>query len=548
MNNNNNIFIKSFIFFTFFISSIFFINAIEIQVKINETSTLTDLNVGSYSLVTEGILELYNPSNVSRVYEFNIPLKIDSLVGMSKLDYDNTSQRFNFKFNSIHGYFIEPNETIKTKYRIFGLLNYNIFEETNSRKISILEYYSSPMEFSSNINLFLQKPQREGFEYDLNGSLTNTPGSNLTSRLISAGIRNPTDFSLFAKELKVYKTSIADPFFKNGDILKTFNNYSIDSFSKEIVDLFDYNSSEDSVYWVSSNFVINYFLDSNYNNIFNKKSSASTSKGGDLILPNSDNKIFLDSILLKKSVDKTVVKIGDEVKVYLRIVNVNNFAVENLTIFDSIPEGYEIKDVSTSVKINSGELTFNIDKVGNYETYVITYTLKNKNDLNGITYLKPAQLNFKSEDIFSDGVLLINGLLAEEKIFVQKEIVYVDSKYAKVVIKVKNLGSIKVEEILISDNLDENSSVKEISKVFFKRGSWIIKSLSPGEEWQVSYLIERNANLNSLPNVYGIDKTKVFGSLVSSEEIITIFQEPPKAIEKVGMAFAVGLLVLYLLF
>jgi len=552
------IFNKSFLRLSFFIilllfSNLILVNSANVKVNIVENSTVVKLLTGQYSLVAEGTLEIVNPSNFSRVYEFNIPLSLDALVGINQINLDSTSSKFNFKYDKIKGYFIEPNSSIRTKYKIFGLLNYDISNVTSSSNISVFEYYTKPFEMYSNVNLFLQKPQREGFEFYLNG--TPKSSTNVTNtRLVSAGINNPTDFSFFAKELKLYRTTVSDPYFRNGELLRTITNFSINPLSFEELNLFDHNSSTSSVYWMSSNFLMNYDLTS-INSLINEieqrpetSSSSGGSGGSSHFIMQNNTKQFQDSVLLKKSVDKTMIGLGAEVKVSLRVVNINNFKLYNLSIVDIIPKGYEIKDVSSSVKISGGKLSFNIAEVDNYETFLITYILKNKNSVNGITYLKPAVLISNNVSIFSDGVLLINDLLSKKKVFVQKEITYINDKYAKVSIKVKNLGSSLVEDILVVDNIDKNAILKEISKLFFERGSWRIKSLSPGSEWEVTYLVNRDVKLNALPNIYGVDKTKVYGTLVSSEEIVTVFKEPPKTIEKVGMVFAVGLLVFYLLF
>lgn len=73
----------------------------------------------------------------------------------------------------------------------------------------------------------------------------------------------------------------------------------------------------------------------------------------------------------------------------------------------------------------------------------------------------------------------MNALLPEEKIFVQKEVKFVDDDFARVTIKVRNLGGVPVEDLLVSDFIDENAIVKDISQVFSeKRGVWKIKNLN----------------------------------------------------------------------
>lgn len=531
-----------------FSGSVFSINT---KITIDENSEIKKLLNGGYTLDADGTISIYNPSNVSKIYEFNFPLELDALIGINKISIGDSSSRFEFNYDKIKGYMIGPNETIETGYHIYGMLNSNLYEKM-SNQMSVLEYYVSDFNLASNAIINLQKPQQEGFEYNINGSLNSTPTGNST-RLVSAGVRNPSDYDYMIKEIRLYKTDVADPFFNDGELVKKFFNISVGPFEFKDVDFFDYESNDQSVYWVSSDVIVKSNLISTSEKKYSeqiKKSTAGSdspsSGGGGIYIGNKDDAI--NSLLLKKSVDKTMVRSGEEVKVMLRVININDFELEGLLVSDEIPQGYEIKDASDRVKLKNGKIEFLIDKIEGYGTEVITYSLQNKNEYKGITYLKPASLTYKNDSIYSEGVLLINELLPEKKIFVQKEVKYIDEKFAKVTIKVKNLGAIELSDLLVSDFIDENSIMKEISQIFYEKGVWKIKSLRAGEEWEVSYLIERNEDLDKLPNVFGVEKTNIYGTLVSSEEVVTIFNEEPRTIEKVGLGLAVGLLVFYLLF
>jgi hypothetical protein len=243
---------------------------------------------------------------------------------------------------------------------------------------------------------------------------------------------------------------------------------------------------------------------------------------------------------------------GEEVEVTIRVINVNDYDVDDLVLYDYIPENYEYVEVDSDSKINNGRITFSIDNISSYGTKVFKYKIRNNDELKGIAYLEPAKLVYEDENYFSDGVLLVNTMIDEEdRIFVQKEIEYIDDDFAKVTIKVKNLASVTVEDILITEDMDDNAVIKDISKLFHdgNRGVWMIKSLKPGEEWEVSYLTDRNSNIYTLTNAYGLGVDgEVLGTLISSEEVVTVFKDEPGLIEKVGLGIAVGLLVVYLLF
>lgn len=516
------------------------IYATKVLVNVTETSTLTKLVGGSYSIKAQGTLEIKNPSLVSKVYDVIIPLDLDSLIGINKISIDNSSNSFEFNSEEIKGYIINPNSSIKVGYEIFGLLSYDLYSVMASNQ-TVFEYYTSSYDFSSSTILNLQKPTQE------NTSVVNS------SRLISAGIRNPTDFDYFAKDLTVYKTDVANPFFDDGEVLASVYNISIDPFGFQEFDFFDRTSRNDSVYWISSNVLINHndFYTFDRNLVYQQEQIKSEGGGGGSGFDSPFGALDkLNSLFIKKDVSSNLIRLNEPFEVTLRIVNVNNFKLKNVTVFDEIPNGYDILNMSERVKINEGgKIEFNIKNIDEYDTYVIKYKLVNTNEIRGITYLKPAILHYDENDYFSDGVLLVNELLSKKKIFIQKEIDNYDEEFARVTIKVKNLGAIRVENILITDFIEPNLILKEISKTFHDgRGVWKIKSLNAGEEWEVSYLVEKNSQLDYLPNVFGVDKSEVFGTIISSGEVTLVYGEEPRTIERVGIGLAAFLLVIYLLF
>ena len=549
MKNFINLLIIVFVFSISFFS----LYSTEIEVSIVEDATSTKLLSGSYSLDVDGVIELHNPSNVSKVYEYSIPLNLDSLIGISQENVDNTSSNFDFSFDRIKGYLLGPNETIRTGYNIYGLVSYDVFSKVSQYE-SVLEYYSD-FEFVPKAVLSLQKPEREGIRYNEDGSLNNSEGENTSKRLVTAGIRNPTDFLLDVENVNIYATTADDPMFKSGSLLTSFTNISLLPFAFRELDFFDPSSVNNSVYWISSKFLIQTDVITNITRISKeqKRSSGgggggSSGGGGGSFGSPADEVNLSETVLIKKSVDKTVVRSGDEFIVYLTIVNTGDSSFENLQVTDEIPSGYEVKDISLEAKISNSLLEFTIDELEGYSSNVISYTLSNNNGVSGITYLKPAELVYDSETLFSEGVLVINDLLPDKKVFVQKEVDIVDDTFARVTLRVRNLGSISIDDLLVTDDIPDDVIVKEISQIFFERGSWRINTLLPGEEWEVSYLVERNPTLDNLPKVFGIEQENVYGTLISSAEIVTIFQEKPRTIEKVGLVVSVGLLIFYLLF
>lgn len=554
---------KTLVFLITLVFLVFTVNsAVLPQINVSEFTDVKKLVNGKYSVVADGTLRVKNPSNVSKIYELSIPFDFDSLVGINKkkfdLPYHQHMDRFEFDFDEITTYMLEPKEELLVGYHIYGILDYDIYTKLLEQNTTLFNYYAS-YDVASNMIINLQKPQREGYIYNNETEIIDTP-DNLTSRLISSNIRNPTEFSATIRDLKFYKSDTAEPMFDSGGIIKTYENISVEPFGFMEVDFFDDQSDDNTVYWVSYDVYLDYHLLQNLNRLtleIEKKDGGGKGGGGGGGMwrgnagsdNSSEDNIFLDSILIKKDVNKTVVRSDEEFKVILRVVNVNEMAINDLVLRDFIPENYEIKDVSDGIKItNSTNLEVSIDEVEGYGTYVLEYTLVNKDELKGITYLKPAILEYSGKEFFSDGVLVINEILPDKKLFVQKEISYVDDEFMRVTIKLKNLGNIPIKDIILSEDLDDDLIIKEISQLFDEKGLWKIRELRPGEEWELSYLTERGANVENIPNIFGVDKSSVYGTLISGGEVLMIYNEESKLFEKVGLGLAVGLLIIYLLF
>jgi hypothetical protein len=566
--------ILKFLFSVFFLISLFNIGfSIKPIIDINETIDINYLN--SYdkaSVKVRGILEITNPSLIDTIYEISIPINLDSLIGFSKeeiyemveknisIPNSNLTQiisenvlrddGFSFDYNKIKAQLLGPTETFKVGYSFYGLVNYNIANETIDKNISFLEYYADDFNLLTNIVINLQKANREGNRAINNSYVYDSGSENFSKRLVSTDVQNPTGFDFILHELKVYRTDSSNPMYGGGDLLKSFNNMTFDPYEFQTLDAFDYNADAYSVYWVSSKFVTQNIIKNNLvSNIqFNEPSegggSNSGGSGGGIYFPDE-----VSNLLIKKTSDKTLIGSGEEFTVTISVINLGFGTLDDLTLLDEIPSNHIISDVSKGVKIeDESKLIFDIKQVEPYGEYTVSYTLVNKDTLKGVTYLKPASIEHEEKIYFSDGVLIISELLPDKKVYVQKQIEFVSDEFSKVTITVKNLGTNILRDLLVSELIDQNAILKEISQVFDKRGVWNIKSLGPGEEWEVTYLVERNSKIETLPNVFGVDSDDVFGTLVFSEEVITIFQEQPKTVEKIGMIVAVGLLVFYLLF
>jgi hypothetical protein len=572
---NQKIKIISFISFSFFILFSIISQGYSLKPIINITESINIDYLNSYekaSVKVQGILEITNPSTIDTIFEISIPISLDSLIGFSQeniyeltevnvsIPSSNSSKLvkktilrddgFSFEYNKIKAQLLEPNKTFKVGYSFFGLVNYDIAKETVDKNISFLEYYSDEFTLLSSVIINLQKANREGNRAINDEYIYESGSENTSKRLVSTDVQNPTSFDLYLEELKVFRTDSSNPMYGGGDLLKTFKDINFTPYKFQTLDVFDYSADAYSVYWVSSKLVIQNIINVNLvSNIDFIKPSDNTGTtgggdGGEIYFPEEKS-----NLLIKKTVDKTLIGSGEEFTVSITVINLGFGTLDALTLLDEMPIHHIISDVSKGVKIeDETNLIFDIKQIEPYGDYIVSYTLVNRDTLKGVTYLKPASINFEEKTYFSDGVLIISELLPDKKVYVQKKIEFISDKFSKITITVKNLGTNILRDLLVSEIIDNNAIIKEISQVFDKRGIWNIKSLGPGEEWEVNYLVERNSQIETLPNLFGVDSDDVFGTLIFSEEVITIFQEQPKTVEKIGMIVAVGLLVFYLLF
>lgn len=524
------------------------INAVDIIAEVSENVTVTDIGSNEYSILANGVISFTNPSLEHTVYEFRLPIELDSFVNIgpsvSTNDFDYTS-------SSVKGYIIDPNQTISTNYTIYGVINFNAYNNLTLNNISMLEHYSNfSFEFVPQPYVKLDKPERED-----NATLNST-------RVVTAEIINPTDFEFLVRNLSIYKTTTSDPFFNNGSIVKQVSNLFMVPYTNRFVDYIDTQSQASSVYWLSSDIILDYSLTSSSSGVFVPFSPSSSGGGGGgnsggsesvgaEFIEDVDGEIpKQNSLIIRKNSNSTSLKNSDEFEVTVVIVNNNDFSLTELELVEEIPSEFKVIETSEEGEISNDQIMFTIPGIKAYGRYEVSYTLTNNVNITGVKYLKPSTLNYKDELFFSEGVALLYGIDEKKKVFIQKEVNELDDKFDRVTIRLRNLGTVSVEDLLVTDLIEEDALIRQISQVFHenKRGVWNIKELKPGEEWEVSYLIEKESDTSTLPNVFGIEKSEVFGILISSKEVVLQFNEESVQIEKIGLGVALGIVLFYLLF
>ena len=534
--------VKYFTFFLFlflFSASIFGLN---FDIENIEELSIYDIGLDRYSLEAEGVLSISNPSNSSTLFDIRLEVELYDLLGLQLKNISNLKD-IELQGDVIIIRNLNPNSTINLSYKIFGLTTENISSKIENK--SLFEYFLKSRSALTNVLVNLGK-----------GELVNS--NTLNEREITTDFKNPTDFSLHLNRIEIFKTTVDDAFFEEGDIIWERENISILPFKDVFFSFKDRNSSENSVYWVRQKFSVENNLEVSVTTFlkkdFRNRGGGSGGGGRSKDLEDGENlelPFFGSGALIKKTTDKTIIRNGESVKVTIRIINSGYGTLENLSVIDVVPKNYKIKNINKAVKVKDGKIIYIIESLAPYSTEVLEYEISSEDIVSQVTFLPPAKLIRDDDEISSKGVLLVGERLSEAKIFVQKEIKSFDENFFEVTLKVKNVQNSIIENLIISQYIPDDVLIKQISKVFRKRGEWVIKTLGPNELWEVSFLVEKSSDneiIYSLPNVFGVGETQVLGTVISSSELSETIIQSPDTIEKAGIVLAVGLLVFYLLF
>ena len=559
------------ILFSFFSMSFSQMSSDEIVQVVDERVVITELLNGEYTISISGTFEITNPTLTSRIYEYRVLVEPPKEVfGSFSSVQGNTS----IVYLGFKGYDLMPNETLKLKYSFSGDINSSEIEYFENGGSFIEKYASSTYVVKSSISI--DKPIRE----DENSSVE-------SRRYVSSLVKNPSEFSIFVKDLEVYRTLVSDVFMENSYSLGVKSSVEIEPFKEESVDFEDESSSSNSIYWVraevSAQSVYNVSVSYSFKKQSRSGGSSDKSEKSDLGVSEGSglkyNEKDLENLVVKKDVDKVLVSVGEDVSVFVNVINLGKEPLYNISFIDEIPKGYELKAISSepiskrayktgygelsqsdqdvewarnSVKVEENMLYFLVDKIEPYSQRVFKYVLTRIEEGEGsLTYLKPVEfLNGFGGQATVEGVLLLDSVLGSGKLFVQKEVEWLDSKYSKVEITIKNVGEGVVSNFKLIDEIEERYIIKDILKSFSqgKRGEWKIDELTPNSQWSVSYLVESHEGVSQLPLLVGVEQSEVYGTLLFDSQVHIDILQRGTMIEKIGFGVTIFLVLLYFLF
>ncbi len=532
-------------FFGFILILVFLLPGIvcaeRLELNITESGKITSYYDEYWVVQVDGNLNIHNPFNNSFDY-----LKWGYDLGTLTIVEDNATDYL--KPWDIYIPYIGPYQTINIGYEIRGISAYDPMWQNHS----VLR--SAMRDYKANLYTFMVSNIKKS---DIENQTIDTSDikSVANRRLVTVSLENPSDLSQNITSVKVIKTPEGDP----NDELETWTfpedtgQIVVKPHDKWMKDIIDYNSSEGEVYWLSSDVVTDtvplvigdqFIRRFTQDDLFNVANAS------------LDEQEYLDNITqylehlmyLKKTVSESVLMPGDKVSVDIKI---NNFAPisRNFNLTESLPTGFKILDAGNGSRKANNSLTWT-GKINPDSTRLIHYDLKYTDNVSlGLDFFEPAVVKYENETLYSERIPFIRQYIPDKKIFIQKKLRYSLNNEIVVQLQLQNLGEADIQDLYVKEFLGANDVFSEISVQPESKGMWHIPLLKKNEVWEVTYVTDDNAEVNLLPEVYGVDKKIVLKTLIFENVIKNEWLDPAiQFMEIFAPLFIMGFIIFYFVY
>jgi hypothetical protein len=490
-------------FFSFFLSLGF---SISMDVNVVEAVEIVEVSGDQFYVVVSGTYSFFNPSYTDSIYEYGLSFDQDFVLDNK---FDNV--RLDFYNNNILGRDIAPRGGDSYNFTFNGFLPKKYIDVFLEADVSFFEWYVQDIYFSPLKIASIHKFNREH------------TGENVSRRQIVVSGRNPTTFDVKIEQIRLSKTDSTGYYdFKDDDnLLNIFTLNYLAPFGVFNFSTHDELSDDTSVYWIDytintiNDVTSDFDIDISY---LDYESFNDDLAEGEV---RSDYSSAPENVYFRKSFDSRNVVIGSSFFIYLNIINANNFTLKNLNLYDKIPMDLRLFDQNGDILTD-----FEVDilEIKPFETKMFEYELKFYDMSRELFFLHPAILKFKGETVYSNTLTLVNDLnLYDEKVLIEKEITRYYSGGANINIRLENVGNLDLYDLNIIEILSNKSNYS--NEVFIESNylpkSWIIPKLLVGDVWETSYSVNSDSSLNFVPEVYGIESSKVFKSIIINNEVKT---------------------------
>ena len=214
---------------------------------------------------------------------------------------------------------------------------------------------------------------------------------------------------------------------------------------------------------------------------------------------------------------------GDRINVTLIVDNLGKL-VKSTDVEDTIPSGFSIVDQSESGDLQGDTLTFKDVVVSGKSSYYLRYTLEYQDsDSLGLDFFPPAEVSYDNKTSLSPRIPFIRRYQPKQNLYLLKRLEFLDKDSIRVTLTLQNLGETSLKDVQVQEALQTDDEFREITQVPDNKGLWKIPLLPPGQSWTVSYVTNENERVNSLPEVYGVDRSAISKSIVLVHTIESTF-------------------------
>ncbi len=450
-------------------------------------------------------------------------LNLDTTDGTSYIDHDK-----------IRIPYLEEGESRTISYSIQGITTRNVIEHHEEEGHSVLSHLMEERAVRLRSDLWINLRKSDIME----------SGDNRI-RHIDVGFTNPTPLRYDIDKIQIIRTEDKD--INDPDKLWVLDEPEEirggESWERSIADRSE-SMRQDSIYWFSVDHdlarVDTDFSEDSDIDIFNEDDIDEVPEvdRDPVEIDEGEREIFdRTTVFLRKRMEPSTVYPGDVVNISLIATNLDSTA-KTITIEDSMPEGFEPYRLEESEHLIDEENMVWEFEVNRDTSRIIEYSIKFVDDESiGLDHLPEAEASFDTGTARSQRVPFIKRYIPDKSLYVQKSIERLSGDMIGVNIRLRNMGEASLSDLVVKDYLEDEMPFLESSQDYEDHGIWEVPELRPNEEWEVSYRTDTHRYMARLPQVMGIDESKVLKTMIMDSVIYQpFFLRSVNTMEVIGLS------------
>ena len=512
-----------------------YVIAADVSVEITERGSVLNYYNDYFVVDVEGNITITN-ENSFPIYTIEIPM-VPGTLSIS----DSSSTNY-VRDNGIRIPYLDPFESVTFSYKLFGITVENVVRRYLSHGSSIFAYLLEDENayFRSDLWIGLEKSDIGTIRERLDSGGVGTK----SIRFITVKITNPTPLEYNINNIQVSRTD--DENVNAPNKIWTFEDkiriVGGDEWSREFQDSGE-GMKEDSVYWFIvdhdlANTLVDLYQDV-FLNIYDESyiDQVPVDELPDRPISEREKELFATTrVFLRKNIEPNRVFPGDIVNVSLIVTNLDVVS-KTIRVGDIIPDGFELYEVqSKDSLISDDELLWEVD-VNRGISKIVSYSMRFVDtETIGLQYLPEAFAVFAEGRVTSLRPPIIKQFIPTKKLYVQKNVRRLPGDLVEITISLRNLGEAPLSGLLLKDYLEPHNLFSEITQTPLEKGLWEIPTLMRNQQWQVVYRTDSRTNLGQLPQVFGIDESKVLKTIIMNNVVSHyIFSPSIRMVELMGI-------------